>query len=91
MRTLEVRRSGSAALDLAYIACGRLDGFFELTLQPWDYAAGSLLIREAGGTITNWQGQDPSLRRGDSILAASRAVHADLLGLIRNRHDKERI
>ncbi|MDD2442112.1 MAG: inositol monophosphatase family protein [Eubacteriales bacterium] len=90
LRTLEVRRSGSAALDLAYIACGRLDGFFEMTLQPWDYAAGSLLIREAGGIITNWQGQDPSLRRGDSVLAASRAVHADLLGLIQTRDDKER-
>ena len=52
----DIRRAGSAALDLAYIAAGRVDGFFELSLSPWDIAAGSLLIREAGGYITDFGG-----------------------------------
>ncbi len=82
LQSLEIRRSGSAALDLAYVACGRLDGFFELCLQPWDYAAGGLILQEAGGRITNWQGSAPSLRHGDSILATNGHIHAGLLDLI---------
>ncbi|MDW7656375.1 MAG: inositol monophosphatase family protein [Bacillota bacterium] len=82
LRSLEIRRSGSAALDLAYVACGRLDGFFELCLQPWDYAAGGLILQEAGGHITNWQGTAPSLRHGDSILATNGHIHAGLHNLI---------
>lgn len=78
-QSLEIRRSGSAALDLAYIACGRLDGFFEFQLQPWDYAAGILLLREAGGKITNWQGKLPDLYAQDSILASNGKAHAALL------------
>ena len=84
LQTLEVRRSGAAALDLAYIACGRLDAFFELCLQPWDYAAGSLILQEAGGRITNWQGVFPSLRQGDSILATNGQVHDALLACLRD-------
>lgn len=82
MQVLEIRRTGSAAIDLAYVACGRLDGFFEMTLQPWDYAAGILLIREAGGTITNWHGENPRLASGDSILASNGDLHEPLLDLI---------
>jgi len=80
LQSLEVRRSGSAALDIAYVACGRLDGFFEQTLQPWDYAAGSIILSEAGGRISNWQGSPPSLHHGDSLLASNTLLHDDLLG-----------
>jgi len=80
MKSLEIRRSGSAALDLAYVACGRLDGFFEQTLQPWDYAAGCIIVSEAGGRVTNWQGDPPSLRQGDRLLASNAFLHGILLG-----------
>lgn len=83
LRTFEIRRSGSAVLDLAYVACGRLSGFFELTLQPWDYAAGLLLVREAGGIISNWQNNPVSLTKPDSVLAAGPNLHEPLLDLIR--------
>jgi myo-inositol-1(or 4)-monophosphatase len=62
-----VRRTGSAALDLAYLACGRLDGFWEFGLRPWDIAAGSLLVQEAGGLISDLQGGEDYLRQGDVI------------------------
>lgn len=55
----DIRRIGSAAIELAYVACGRLDAFFEMNLKPWDYAAGLLLIEEAGGTVTGFQGEKP--------------------------------
>ena len=84
LQSLEIRRSGSAALDLAYVACGRLDAFFELYLQPWDYAAGALILKEAGGVITDWQGNPPSFRQGGSILATNGLVHPPLQDLIQN-------
>jgi myo-inositol-1(or 4)-monophosphatase len=76
-----VRRAGSAALDLAYTAAGIFDGFFELHLAPWDVAAGSLLVTEAGGVVTDFSGGDRWLDRGN-IVGASPAVHRDLLALI---------
>ena len=82
MRSFEIRRCGSAALDLAYVACGRLDVFFEMMLQPWDYAAGCLIITEAGGTVSNWKGEKPSLHHGDSVLASNGKVHPDVLKLL---------
>ena len=75
----DLRRPGAAALDLAWVAEGAFDGFFELALGPWDVAAGGLLIREAGGIVTDWEGGDDWLR-GD-ILAGSPEVHAALLEL----------
>jgi len=80
MFTHGVRRAGAAALDLAYVACGRLDAFWEFNLNPWDVAAGSLLVREAGGTVTDMHGQPPSLR-GPHILAANTLVHEEFLGM----------
>ncbi len=68
-----IRRMGSAALDLAYVACGRFDGYFEFGLQPWDIAAGSLLIEEAGGAVSRIDGQPFAVRYGD-ILASSAAL-----------------
>ncbi len=75
-----VRRAGAAALDLAYVACGRLDGFWEFALNPWDMAAGVLLIREAGGTCTDMRGAPLDLR-GPHILADNTALHPALLAL----------
>lgn len=73
----DLRRPGAACLDLAWVACGVLDGFFELGLGPWDVAAGILLIEEAGGVVTDWTG-GPEALAGD-ILAGSPEVHAALL------------
>jgi len=72
----DLRRPGAACLDLAWVACGIFEGFFELGLAPWDVAAGGLLIEEAGGVVTDWEGT-PDYLRGD-ILAGSPAVHAEL-------------
>ena len=63
-----VRRGGAAALDLAYVAAGRLDGFWELTLSPWDIAAGVLLVEEAGGRVTDFFGGDTYLESGHVIV-----------------------
>lgn len=79
INALDVRRSGSAALDIAYVACGRTDGFFELNLQPWDCAAGILILEEAGGVATNWNGDPVSMKHSDSILASNGIVHKKLL------------
>ena len=76
-----LRRTGSAALDLAYVASGRLDGFWEFGLRPWDIAAGSLLIREAGGLISDLQGGDNFLKHGD-IVAGTPKVFKSLLQTI---------
>jgi len=85
-----VRRAGSAALDLAYTADGVFDGFFELHLSPWDVAAGSLLITEAGGVITDFSGGGRWLERGD-VVGAAPGVHADLLRMIRRYMTEEQL
>jgi len=85
-----VRRAGSAALDLAYTAAGVFDGFFEIHLAPWDVAAGSLLVREAGGVITDFSGGDRWLERGN-IVGATPGVHADLLRLIARYVDEDQL
>lgn len=69
-QTAGIRRPGSAALDLAYVACGRVDGFWEMNLKPWDIAAGALIIKEAGGLATDFQGGDNYLNSGN-ILASN--------------------
>jgi myo-inositol-1(or 4)-monophosphatase len=81
-RARAIRRLGSAALDLCYVACGRFDGFWEARLKPWDVAGGALLIEEAGGTLTGYDGvsyTDP--RRGD-LVASNGAIHAQMLDVI---------
>ena len=77
-----LRRFGSAALDLAFIAAGRFDGYWERGLSPWDMAAGILLVREAGGYVTDLQGKDAMLTTGD-IIAGNEIIHRDLLGALR--------
>lgn len=81
-RTSGVRRGGSAAIDLCHLATGYLDGFWELTLAPWDYAAGALLVREAGGVITRVDGSPLDLRSGGSVLAGNPTIHAEMLKLL---------
>jgi myo-inositol-1(or 4)-monophosphatase len=75
----DVRRSGSAALDMAYLAAGRTDAFFELVLSPWDYAAGKLLIKEAGGIVTDARGEQLPLGEPSSVVAASSDIYGDIL------------
>lgn len=75
-----VRRAGAAALDLAYVAAGRLDGFWEFGLKPWDVAAASLLIQEAGGWVTTIEG-NPDFLGAKSILAAPPKIHQQMLDL----------
>ena len=79
-QTAGVRRPGAAALDLAYVAAGRLDAFWEIGLKPWDTAAGMLLIAEAGGLITTLDGSEYKL--GSDILAGSPKVHAPMVELL---------
>jgi myo-inositol-1(or 4)-monophosphatase len=76
-RVQDIRRPGSAALDLAYVACGRFDGFWERHLNAWDLCAGALLVQEAGGRVSGYAGQPLELSRGE-ILASNGVLHAEL-------------
>jgi myo-inositol-1(or 4)-monophosphatase len=78
----DVRRAGAAALDLAYVACGRLDGFWEMSLKPWDVAAGALMIKEAGGLACDFQGSEDYLKSGN-IVAGNPKILKLLLQQIR--------
>jgi myo-inositol-1(or 4)-monophosphatase len=80
-----IRRDGSAALNLSYVACGRFDGFWELKLNPWDTAAGVLMVTEAGGKVTNFKAEQFSIYK-DEILASNGLVHQKMLDVI-NRQD----
>ncbi len=86
VRSRGMRRLGSAALDLAYVAAGRVDGYWEIRLQPWDVAAGMLLVAEAGGLATRLNGEPDVLRGPCSVLAANPALH----GLLRQEIDAVR-
>src|SRR5580704_7676151 len=79
LRSHGVRRAGSAALDLAYVATGRIDGFWEFNLNPWDTAAGILLIEEAGGRVTDFAGAAVRLK-SDEVLASNGLIHDELVG-----------
>ncbi|HRP73997.1 MAG TPA: inositol monophosphatase family protein [Rhodocyclaceae bacterium] len=80
-KTAGIRRPGAAALDLAYVACGRLDGFWEFGLKPWDMAAGTLLIQEAGGLVSDLAGESGFLASGN-VVAGTPKVFAQLLPVI---------
>lgn len=82
MLTQGVRRLGSAALDLAYVAAGRLDGYWEIKLKPWDVAAGGLLVQEAGGVITGLRGQPDFMTPPNSLLAANPVLHPLMLDIL---------
>jgi myo-inositol-1(or 4)-monophosphatase len=76
-----VRRTGSAAIDLAYVACGRLDFFWEFGLKPWDMAAGTLLVEEAGGRTSDMYGAPHNLTASEHLLADNGALHAEVLAM----------
>jgi myo-inositol-1(or 4)-monophosphatase len=82
--TSGIRRAGSAALDFAHVAEGRLDGFWEIGLAPWDAAAGIVLVREAGGLVTDFAGRPSPIAHGDFV-AGNPAMHAWLLGIVGTR------
>ena len=79
--TAGIRRAGSAALDLAYVAAGRLDAFWEFNLKAWDIAAGALLVREAGGIVSDFN-NNPGFLESGNIVCGSPRVHEELLGII---------
>ena len=83
-RTAGVRRDGSAALDLCYVACGRVDGFWETGLSPWDLAAGVVIVREAGGQVTDYAGKPGFLESGE-IIAAAPGLHGPVLEVLRSQ------
>ena len=77
LRSHGVRRAGSAALDLAYVACGRMDGYWEFNLNPWDTSAGFLLVEEAGGTVTHFDGS-PFTLDSREVFATNALIHAEM-------------
>jgi myo-inositol-1(or 4)-monophosphatase len=85
-----IRRMGSAALDFAYVACGRYDGYWERSLNPWDAMAGMLLVREAGGIVTNYKGD---ARPQDDVrgryVAGNPAIHSAILGVLHDTYDED--
>ena len=81
-RAQGIRRPGAAALDLAFVACGRLDGFYERSLNAWDTAAGLLLVNEAGGRISEYDAAAPYTFKSPSILASNGRIHEELSGLL---------
>ena len=80
MRTQSMRSLGSAALDLCYVATGRLDGYYERGIKAWDIAAGVLILREAGGKVSDYRGDDLDLERGEAV-ASNGPLHPDLVGV----------
>ncbi|RLC42978.1 MAG: inositol monophosphatase [Candidatus Coatesbacteria bacterium] len=81
-RSMAIRRGGSAALDLAYTACGRFDGFWEMRLHPWDTAAGILMVEEAGGRVTTFDGGDFDIYKKE-ILATNGLIHNDMIDVLK--------
>ncbi len=81
VRAQAVRRCGSAALDLCYVACGRFDGFWELKLKPWDVAAGTLIVREAGGRVSDFRGAWPGIFHRE-VVASNGLLHEEMLAVL---------
>jgi myo-inositol-1(or 4)-monophosphatase len=81
-RCAGIRRPGAAALDLAYVAAGRVDGFWEAGLKPWDIAAGALLVSESGGLVSDWQGESGYLNSGE-VIAGTPKVLAQIVASIK--------
>jgi len=79
-----IRRAGSAVLDLCYTACGRLDGFWEMKLSPWDVAAGSLIIQEAGGKVSDWNGEEDYIF-GGTIVGSNGNIHSEMLSILKGK------
>jgi myo-inositol-1(or 4)-monophosphatase len=82
LKTQGLRRTGSAALDLCYVAAGRFDGFWEVQLNPWDMAAGSVIVKEAGGLLTDFNGKDLSIY-GQELVASNGQIHKAMLQVLK--------
>ncbi|MCC8067611.1 MAG: inositol monophosphatase [Clostridiales bacterium] len=82
LRVADIRRIGSAALELAYIACGRLDAYFEPNLKPWDFAAGMLIVAEAGGKVTDFEGNPITPEHPQDILASNDRIHREMIEVL---------
>src|SRR5690606_30456437 len=89
-RARAVRRLGSAALDLCYVAAGRLDASWEVDLKPWDIAGGALLVAEAGGRVTA-MGGEPFTSRGGQVVASNGLLHDEMLSIIREHRSRLRV
>lgn len=85
LRAQDIRRIGSAAIELCYVACGRTDAYFELILKPWDFAAGMIILLEAGGKVTDYSGAPVSPEHSVSMLATNGRIHEELLEVL-NSH-----
>ena len=83
LKTLAIRRAGSAALDLCYVACARFDGFWEMDLHPWDSAAGLLIVKEAEGAVTKFDGSDYS-HYDKEVLATNGSIHKQMIKVLSN-------
>lgn len=81
-RGLPIRRLGSAAIDLAYVAAGRFDAYWEVLLQPWDLAAGHLIVHEAGGLVTQYDGSPCNFLKADTVIATNKLLHTQLQEVI---------
>ncbi len=88
LRAQAVRRCGSAAMDLCYVACGRFDGFWELKLKPWDVAAGILVIREAGGKVSDFQGREVGSFDSE-VLGTNGLIHDQMMEIIAKRQTEK--
>lgn len=86
-KCVDIRRICSSALDLCFIADGRIDGYFEKVLKPWDYAAASLILTEAGGVITDYLGKQPRMDVPSSIIASNGIIHSELLSIIQKHQN----
>jgi myo-inositol-1(or 4)-monophosphatase len=89
LRSQGVRRLGSAAIDLAYVAAGRFDGFWEISIHPWDIAAGSLIVTEAGGRVTDVRGGPDFLAHPPSVLATNGRIHEEMLSVLNRFQSRE--
>jgi myo-inositol-1(or 4)-monophosphatase len=89
MASQEVRRDGSAALDLCSVAAGRFDGFWELKLKPWDVAAGGLIVLEAGGTVSDFSGSSFGINN-EEIVASNGRIHGQLIEILNGADHKAR-
>jgi len=87
-RSQGVRRAGAAVIDLCYTACGRLDGFFERKLKPWDTAAGSLIVKEAGGKVSDYSGNGRHYT-DSTIIASNQYIHNQMIDILANAHRRE--
>jgi myo-inositol-1(or 4)-monophosphatase len=85
---LPIRRLGSAAMDICYLACGRFEGFWEVNLNAWDVAAGYLILQEAGGKVTNFKGEPYSIYNKQILATNGRKVHEEMIEVLKKAYEE---